>query len=93
MVETVILQTRCTRRLKIEDIPFTQHHLGHPIQTMINVAFTIDGHRGQVNSFIALIHMNTQIMSFMHHTLQVATGKNNHMPGEQFMRAICCHPS
>ena len=93
MVETFILQTTHMRETKIEEIPITQHHLGCHIQTVTSEAFTIEGHPGQVIGFKALSHVNTPIMSFMPPTPLLATQKHYHMPGEQFMRAICCHPS
>ena len=89
----VILHTTHTKQPKIEDIPITQYHLEHHIQIVTNEAFTIEGQPGQVISFISLIHMSTQIMSFIPPTLLLAIQKDHHIQGEQFMRAICYHPS
>ena len=51
MVVMVVLQTAHIRVFKIGDIPITQHHLDHHIQTVINEAFTIEGHTGLSNWF------------------------------------------
>ena len=44
----------------------------------MNEAFTIGGHTGQVTGFIALINVNTPIMSFMPLTPLLATQKLLH---------------
>ena len=82
MVEMVVLQTTITRETKIEEIPIGQYHLVHQIQTMLNEAFTIEGHPCKVIGFIALNHVNTSMMSFMPPTLLLAIQKHYHMPGE-----------
>ena len=76
MVEMVILQNACTKKLKIEDLRITQHHLDHQIQILTNKAFITEGHPGQVIGFTALIHMSTLIMSFIPPTLLLVTWKH-----------------
>ena len=65
MVETFVLQTMCTKELKMEDIPITQHHLDHQIEIVSNEAFSIEGHPVQVIGFTIVIYMGTPIMSFI----------------------------
>ena len=91
-METVILQTVCTKELKTENISITQHHLGHHVQIITNEAFTIGGHPGKIIGFTALSYVSTPIMSFISPTLLLATWEQHHMPEEQFMRAIYHHP-
>ena len=67
------LKTTHNKEPKIEGIPTTQHHLNHHNQIVINEAFAIEGHTGQVTGFIVLIHVNIPIMSFIPLTLMLAT--------------------